>query len=219
MGIPSYFVHLVRNHRSIIKKYDRSSMQIDNLYLDCNSLIYNALTNIVYKNDNDFETKLLDAICIKLAEYINIIAPKKKVYIAFDGVAPVAKLSQQKNRRYKSWFQDEVMREIYSTSNDIIPSWNSAAITPGTKFMDKLDKYIKNNFSEPEKFSTEEIIIATSKISGEGEHKLYEYIRNNPEYHKNTTTAIYGLDSDLIMLTLNHLEYAPKMYLFRETPY
>ena len=219
MGIPSYFVHLVRNHRSIIKTYDRTSIKIDNLYLDCNSLIYNALNNIVYKNDHDFETKLLEAICIKLAEYINIISPKKKVFIAFDGVAPVAKLSQQKNRRYKSWFQAEVMREIYSTSNDTGPSWNSAAITPGTKFMDKLDECINKYFSNPKKFGTEEIIIATSKIAGEGEHKLYEYIRENPEYHRTTSTAIYGLDSDLIMLTLNHLEYAPRMYLFRETPY
>ncbi len=102
MGIPSYFVHLVKNHRSIIKKYDNDNITIDNLYLDCNSIIYNSLVNIVYKNDKDFETKLLRAICDKLTEYINVISPKKKVFIAFDGVAPVAKLSQQKNRRYKS---------------------------------------------------------------------------------------------------------------------
>ena len=219
MGIPSYFVHLVRNHRSIIKTYDKTSIQIDNLYLDCNSLIYDAIAHIVFKTDSDFEAKIIDLICSKLEGYIKIINPTKKVYIAFDGVAPVAKLSQQKNRRYKSWFQDEIMRTIYSTTTAPGIQWNSAAITPGTKFMDKLDKQINKYFKNPTKFKTEEIIIATSKIPGEGEHKLYEYIRENPEYHKNTITAIYGLDSDLIMLTLNHLEYAPKMYLFRETPY
>ena len=219
MGIPSYFVHLVKNHRSIIKKYEKTNTQIDNLYLDCNSLIYDAIAQIVFKNDADFEAKILDVICAKLEGYINIIGPSKKVYIAFDGVAPVAKLSQQKNRRYKSWFQDEVMRSIYSTTTTPGNKWNSAAITPGTKFMDKLDERVNTYFKDPSKFSTEEIIISTSKIPGEGEHKLYEYIRENPEYHKNTATAIYGLDSDLIMLTLNHLEYAPRMYLFRETPY
>ena len=54
---------------------------------------------------------------------------------------------------------------------------------------------------------------------GEGEHKIYEYIRTNSEYHKDSTTVIYGLDADLIMLTLNHLKYCNNMFLFRETPH
>ena len=39
------------------------------------------------------------------------------------------------------------------------------------------------------------------------------------KYHGSTSTAIYGLDADLIMLTLNHLHICQKMYLFRETPH
>ena len=58
--------------------------------------------------------------------------------------------------------------------------------------------------------------------SGEGEHKIFEYIRKYPEYHNSpdTTTLIYGLDADLIMLTLNHLHITnnKNMYLFRDTP-
>ena len=54
---------------------------------------------------------------------------------------------------------------------------------------------------------------------GEGEHKLFSYIRLHPEKHASETTVIYGLDADLIMLSINHLPVSPKIYLFRETPH
>jgi len=64
----------------------------------------------------------------------------------------------------------------------------------------------------------EQFIISCADEVGEGEHKIYEYIRKEPFYHKFTTTVIYGLDADLIMLTLNHLHISNQMHLFRETP-
>jgi 5'-3' exonuclease len=54
---------------------------------------------------------------------------------------------------------------------------------------------------------------------GEGEHKLFDYIRSNPQKHQKETTIIYGLDADLIMLSINHLPLCPNIYLFRETPH
>ena len=70
-----------------------------------------------------------------------------------------------------------------------------------------------------QKFKLKKLIVSTSEEKGEGEHKLYQYIRNHKEEHSNTTTVVYGLDADLIMLTLNHLHICSSMYLFRETPY
>ena len=62
------------------------------------------MREIEYKDNDDFERKLINAICKKIEDYIQQISPRQLVYVAFDGVAPVAKLNQQKNRRYKSWF-------------------------------------------------------------------------------------------------------------------
>ena len=126
------------------------------------------------------------------------------MFIAFDGVAPVAKLEQQRNRRYKSWFEKQLynkLSEEESKEKTISENnWNTVSITPGTKFMANLGKGVRVYFKNKSKFSLEEIIVSPSDEAGEGEHKIYEYIRNNPRYHDETTTAIYGLDADLIML-------------------
>ena len=214
MGIPSYFSHIVKNHRHIIKEYN-TRMAIQNLYLDCNSLIYEAAHNMEYKKSN-IDNIIIKKVCEKLVYYINLIKPSNKVLIAFDGVAPVAKLEQQRNRRYKSAFQQEVIGDL--TNKEPVKQWDTISITPGTNFMNKLVRDINIYFKDVKKFNVNEIIISNSDIAGEGEHKIYEYIRENPEYHKNTKTIIYGLDADLIMLTLNHLHIAKELYLFRETP-
>ena len=224
MGIPSYFVHIVKNHSSIIKKFERNNITINNLYIDSNSIIYDGVNAIEYKNNNDlFENKLISWICNKLVYYINLIEPTQKVLIAFDGVAPVAKLEQQRNRRYKTWYVNNKIQELKSDNkvdDTILKSkWDTTAITPGTKFMNKLYNGIEGYFQKQyKKKHNEEIIISGSDDCGEGEHKIYKEIRNNTIYHKNTNTIIYGLDADLIMLTLVHLKISENLYLFRETP-
>ena len=76
MGIPSYFVHLVKNHSSIIKQYDSTKINIENLYLDSNSIIYDAVQNVKYeKNDSNFENKLIKWIYDKIIFYVNLIKP------------------------------------------------------------------------------------------------------------------------------------------------
>ena len=212
MGIPSYFSYIVRNHRNIIKKI-KSDFIIDNLYLDSNSIVYDCLRKIndEYKNnDKTFEKKLIYEVCLKIDEYINIINPQKKVFIAFDGVAPVAKLEQQRNRRYKSLLEVEIFKACGLNTNE--NSWNKTAITPGTNFMKNLNIGVKQYFK------SQKIIISGSDIPGEGEHKIFDYIRKNSDIHKNQTTLIYGLDADLIMLCLNHLHISKKIFLYRETP-
>jgi len=223
MGIPSYFVHIVKTHGSIIKKFQRKDITIHNLYIDSNSIIYDGIREIEYKNNNEiFEHKLISWVCEKIFYYINLINPINKVLIAFDGVAPVAKLEQQRNRRYKTWYVNNQINLKLVEQNKINnqeKKWDSTAITPGTKFMDNLYKGVSNYFNNKyKKQSKLEIIISGSNDHGEGEHKIYKYIRNNKEYHKDTNTIIYGLDADLIMLTLVHLQISDNLYLFRETP-
>ena len=52
MGIPSYFSYIVKNHRNIIKKLNDINYLIDNLYIDSNSIIYDALRDLLSNKSN-----------------------------------------------------------------------------------------------------------------------------------------------------------------------
>ena len=212
MGIPSYFSYIIKNYPNILKKFNKTCLTVDNLFLDSNSIIYDSMREIDYNgNNDDFEKKLVNAVCNKIESYIQQISPRNTLHISFDGVAPVAKLNQQKNRRYKSWF-------INNYDNNSKPQWNSASITPGTEFMNKLNLQVRYHFRKPKMHGVSKIIVSGSDIPGEGEHKIFDYIRSNSNTINTQTSVIYGLDADLIMLTINNLSYCENMYLFRETP-
>jgi len=220
MGIPAYFSYIVRNHTAIIQKYDKTERQINNLYMDCNSIIYDVVKNIKgVKSQQLSNDYIIQQVILKIEEYILLIQPDFSVFIAFDGVAPIAKLEQQRNRRYKTWYQNAIHNNIFNDTP--INEWNTTAITPGTVFMNQLNNSIHNHFNSPtlcKKLNVQKIIISTSYDAGEGEHKLFAHIRNHLEEHKEQTTIIYGIDADLIMLSINHLPISNKIFLFRETP-
>jgi 5'-3' exonuclease len=85
--------------------------------------------------------------------------------------------------------------------------------------MKRLGDKVKAVYSNKSKYGVQNLIVSTSDSCGEGEHKLFEYIRTFPQQHQGKNTIIYGLDADLIMLSINHLPVTDKIYLFRETPH
>ena len=130
MGIPSYFSHLIREHSDIIKKQTEDDV-IDNLYIDSNSVIY----DVIYSTDDYELENIFKNICMRLESYINIILPRKTVIIAFDGVAPLAKMVQQRLRRNKGVILDNLNNMI---DNNYKKKWDTTQITPGTIFMNEL---------------------------------------------------------------------------------
>lgn len=218
MGIPSYFSYIVKNHSRLIKKLEHNTIKVNNLYLDCNSIIYDAVYSIDFLKitESDIDV-IIRTVCSKIEEYITTLKPDNNIFIAFDGVAPVAKLEQQRERRYKSLYQNKISKSIFKdTKTD---PWNTTAITPGTSFMNKLNERIRQTFNNPQKYNVKNMILSPSDKYGEGEHKLFDFIRKFPDQHVNYNTIIYGLDADLIMLSINHLPITEKIYLFRETPH
>lgn len=185
MGIPYYFSYILKNHKHILSDIKHIKKGI--LYLDANSIIY----------DNLNSENIYNSIYININKIIDLFQPKK-TYIAFDGVAPLAKMHQQKERRYKSY----ITRHILNKQS----SFNTNCITPGTLFMNGLNDYLYD------KYNNNNIILSGSDKEGEGEFKIFNYMKkeNNKENH-----IIYGLDADLIMLSL--MNYPYNIFLYRET--
>lgn len=220
MGVPAFFSFIVKNHPTIIKEYIKNILTVDNLYIDGNSIVYDAYNKMDFdKLTESVAVSIIKSVILKIEEYISTVNPSKTVIIAFDGVAPVAKLEQQRSRRYKSWYQNEITKMIFKKEKD--DSWNTTAITPGTKFMAELNDAVSKHFNSDSftRLNVRNIIVSGSNKVGEGEHKIFDYMRMNLEKHSIETTVIYGLDADLIMLSINHLSICPNIYLFRETPH
>jgi 5'-3' exonuclease len=220
MGIPSYFSFIVKNHKGIIKKLRRLGRSVDNLYLDSNSVIYDRLRSLhaEYREGEDaaFEELLIRAVCTQLDEYIRVVRPRNEVLIAFDGVAPVAKLEQQRTRRYKSALLERVRQRVDPCAQR---GWDKTAITPGTSFMEKLGVGVRAHYADGQNRRSARLVSVTcSDEPGEGEHKIFQHIRDEPGRHADEVTLVYGLDADLIMLALNHLPISKTIYLYRETP-
>ena len=245
MGIPSFFVHAVRTYKSIVKPISSLGVPVSNLYLDCNGLIYNAVRDVklpqTSTNRDAYESAIISYVCDSISGYVNTVSPTHSVFIAFDGVAPAAKLNQQRERRFKTWLStviendhtrggdehplkprcaDKVHcsdRGVRGSSLRSADVWSTACITPGTEFMNKLHTEM-TRYTAAANQTGPKYILSTSNDPGEGEHKLFEHIRANPEQHRDQVTLVYGLDADLIMLTLNHLHISSRIFLYRETP-
>ena len=135
---------------------------MSNLYLDSNSIIYDVFRDIPFdgKTTEEYEKEIMMGVCSKIEGYIMTVKPKDTVIVAFDGVAPVAKLEQQRNRRYKSMFERHLMKDIDPEYKQ--HGWDESAITPGTNFMNTLGSFINMHFTKHRGNTYKKIIISIS---------------------------------------------------------
>lgn len=200
---------------------------VDNFMIDLNGLFHTSAQKVYKYGNYKLPTRLLgkvrrppnglkqqikvfEDVCKTIEHLVKVASPRKNLILCIDGPAPIAKQSQQRQRRFRS---------ANEKSEEEIKSFDSNCLTPGTKFMDFLSKYIdwyiKKRISEDPQWKQFNVVFSNEKVPGEGEHKIINWMRahGNPK----DSYCIHGLDADLIMLALGtHME---KFYILREDMY
>jgi 5'-3' exonuclease len=216
MGIPWYFYNIYNKYNLendlTIDEQSINKLSIDHLFLDYNSMIHPCAQYILKTTTNkNVSTQELDKLiidyCLVYTRYIVNIVKPQYLYIMIDGVAPRAKINQQRERRFKSHFFKSLERTKDEPDEENI-YWNSNKITPGTMFMNQLTNALINYKTELIKdCHLKNVIISDSDERGEGEHKMMKLISNNITELSDNKICIYGLDADLLMLSLINTQY------------
>lgn len=222
MGVPRLFKYVSENYTNCIEYYklDEFICYVDNLMFDANALIHNASHEIngisclpsPYKNLSyeEKEVKIFEIFFRKIERFMRMFTPKKLLYIAIDGCAPMGKQSQQRQRRF------------ISAKNRDEDTFDSCNITPGTMFMLRLTRFMNTKIRERMNTNNRygglwkgiQVYFSPPSVSGEGEHKVLNYVRDNYKKFSKEKTMLYGPDGDLIMLGL--ATYCDNFHIVRE---
>lgn len=208
MGIPSFYKRLLTVHKGLVTKQRPT---VAALYLDFNCLIYHCARRpgfLPYDGTNHeaWEKALLDEIVKYVSQLWREAGQPPEVFLAVDGVVPLAKIKQQRLRRFKSAWLSEEERKLGIREG---VSWDTNCITPGTLFMERLGLKLKELCEKKTGWS-----VSGANEPGEGEQKVMVRVRQKAA---GSAIVVYGLDADLILLSLlNGKTRDVSIFLMRE---
>ena len=229
MGVPKFFRWLTERFPQINRRISegrRADDYVDNFYLDMNGIIHTCTHGDgIPAGAQPSEEEMIEKIFEYTERLINIAKPRKLCYLAIDGVAPRAKMNQQRSRRYRAP-RDAAQLAAQQAAQGFAPpsgpTFDSNCITPGTEFLCALGERYKSwieqkQATDPAWRDGPTVVFSGAEVVGEGEHKIMQAIRDgraSGAFPEDTRHCMYGLDADLIMLSC--VSHAPHFSLLRE---
>ena len=184
---------------------------IDRLCIDMNGVIHGCSHNNSSTPENMTQEEIFRNIAYYLDRVIrDIVKPQELVYLSIDGVAPRAKLNQQRSRRYRSGNEGEIEETIYeahlhnkdttpNTTDDVLHAYNTnkeslQEVEPG-RFTGKFESHAVE-FEQTSTFHHNEITPGTPFFQACTDF-LHQYIQdkvtNDPEW-QHLTIILSGPD-------------------------
>lgn len=226
MGIPSYYKRLLEKIPGLVSKHRPDPVVA--LFLDFNCLIYHCARKPQnlggmrpypsdWEEQRAWERELNQVICSYVHKLWKEAGQPREVYCAMDGVVPMAKIRQQRLRRFKSiWLAQE---ERACGARGLEETWDTNCITPGTNYMNRLAATLSEFCQTMTGRGQGKWTLSSTSEPGEGEHKIMNRLRNPDVSLPRGSILVYGLDADLILLSMYNTfqkQATNPCYLFRE---
>jgi 5'-3' exonuclease len=216
MGVPRVFQWIVKKYPgTFIKRNLPAEKKCSYLCYDVNGLLHPCVRKSIIDRGRFDLNDIRKVVREHMLHIANICKPTKGILICIDGVAPVAKMLQQRTRRFKTVYEKDIERQVHLRSKLDVPyQWDTNAITPSTEFMTDMN-VLFSEISEEMKtlYPSCEIFYSDSDKPGEGEHKIMDKLRTI-NYFEDDSIYIHGLDADLIFLSIGLNK--DNIYLMRE---
>nr|WIL03100.1 5'-3' exoribonuclease [Cedratvirus borely] len=200
MGVPKFYSWLRsknREYRGIIQRSVPAT--VSSLSIDMNGLLHqvaqlvfsygtladeNRMKILETSTEEGLYADYFATLSTEIMNLLTQVAPKDILILAVDGVAPLAKINQQRARRFTS---------------SPTPFFNSNVISPGTDFMFRVDDFLRSWIEDNVAILPPQIVYSSHMVPGEAEQKIFDFFRENalPGSH-----CISGLDADLVVLSL-----------------
>ena len=210
MGIAGLLRDILKRYPSIHLPSPNLTVKIDYLFIDFNAFIYNTIhafpKDVVYdfiknKDTAEYEEELVKLVIKNTLELVNkVCKPSKLLYIAIDGPPPMAKMVQQRERRYKNPYMEQLFKKDDPTKIIDGAKYDTTRVTPGTHLMSLLNKEF-TKIVNAGKFGKIAVVFDGSNIPGEGEHKYLKFIEEIDATPDDKFVIISG-DGDAILLSL-----------------
>jgi len=183
--------------------------------MDFNGAVYQAVHKLTAAGVHVSDESVCAETMAYLSWLVDTVKPSSEVGVCLDGVAPRAKMVQQRKRRYMGMFDKAKRAAIQVNDGESEATWDTCAISPGTSFMATLATTLRT-FVKTVPWA-DRAWVSPADEPGEGEHKIFKRLSNwynTRSQDMGAATIIYGLDADLIMLAL--MSHLPDIYLMRE---